>query len=135
MQSSRQVGALHNPVGGKSGRRPAVLHKSELVAVGIGHGDDCALVVVMSFAGRLSPSAVTRLMGSSAASTVTSRWTWTFPAFGSCNPTLSPNRSLVVELWPGNAGPNNGWSSMGRHEMLPLTSRQVFMRKEVRIDV
>jgi len=30
---------------------------------------------------------------------------------------------------------NNGWSSDGQDEMLPLTSRQLGLRKEVRIDV
>jgi hypothetical protein len=38
----------------KTGRRSVVLHQTELVALGIGHDDDCAFVVVMSLAGHLS---------------------------------------------------------------------------------
>src|ERR1700683_1061929 len=42
---------------GKAGRISVVLHKTELVALGIGHDDDYALVVVVSFVGGPSSQA------------------------------------------------------------------------------
>ena len=48
---------------GKKGRFSVVLHQTEFVALRIGHDDDCALVVVVSFAGRPSAQAGNELDG------------------------------------------------------------------------
>ena len=49
--------AHHSAHRGKRGRISVVLHKTELVALGIGHDDDYALVVVVSFVGGPSSQA------------------------------------------------------------------------------
>jgi hypothetical protein len=50
-RQGRAMASGRRPVGGKRGRISVVLHKTELVALGIGHDHDYALVVVVSFAG------------------------------------------------------------------------------------
>ena len=52
-----------DPVGGKRGRISVVLHKTELVAFGIGHDDDYALVIIVSFAGGSSTQAGNEIDG------------------------------------------------------------------------